>query len=239
MGGTLALLAQNGADVDYLCATRGEGGEFGEPPLCSIEKLGDVRSLELHCAVHSLGGRSVNFLGYADPRVGPEQELFPYTNDLSELVLRLEMAIQQFKPEIILTHGSNGEYGHPAHVLSHNGVKLAVESIMQRSAEFKHLRLYTVQANFLDHPRPRLANKDDPADIILDIRPVINQKIEAALCHRTQNALFVRRASLQAGRQMTIPEVIMQVESLHRVNFGKDGQGKIAFEDILQKYQLK
>ena len=29
-GGTLALLAQNGASVHYLCATRGEGGELGE-----------------------------------------------------------------------------------------------------------------------------------------------------------------------------------------------------------------
>lgn len=34
IGGTLALLSQAGFDVHYLCATRGEGGELGEPLIC-------------------------------------------------------------------------------------------------------------------------------------------------------------------------------------------------------------
>jgi len=38
-GGTLALLAKEGWKVHYLCATRGEGGEVGDPPVCSIEDL--------------------------------------------------------------------------------------------------------------------------------------------------------------------------------------------------------
>jgi len=33
-GGILALLSRGGAQVHYLCATRGEGGEVGEPPVC-------------------------------------------------------------------------------------------------------------------------------------------------------------------------------------------------------------
>jgi len=35
-GGTLALLAQAGAQIHYLCATRGEGREIGEPPDCDL-----------------------------------------------------------------------------------------------------------------------------------------------------------------------------------------------------------
>ena len=31
IGGTLAILAQNGVRVHYVCATRGEGGEVGRP----------------------------------------------------------------------------------------------------------------------------------------------------------------------------------------------------------------
>jgi len=42
-GGALALLARSGARVHYYCATRGEGGETGEPPVCTIPELGDVR----------------------------------------------------------------------------------------------------------------------------------------------------------------------------------------------------
>src|SRR5512145_478969 len=81
-GGALALLAQNGAQVHYLCATRGEGGEVGEPPACTMEQLGDVREQEMVCAVRALGGRSLMFLGHTDPRVGPEAALYAFTDDL-------------------------------------------------------------------------------------------------------------------------------------------------------------
>ena len=81
-GGTLALLARQGVQVHYLSATRGEGGEAGEPPLCSLEDLGQVREEELACAVAALGGSSLDFLGYTDPRVGPDDELYAYSDDL-------------------------------------------------------------------------------------------------------------------------------------------------------------
>jgi hypothetical protein len=42
-------------------------------------------------------------------------------------------------------------------------------------------------------------------------------KTEAALCHRTQHALFVRRPSLDAGRPFTVAEIIVTQESIHRV----------------------
>jgi LmbE family N-acetylglucosaminyl deacetylase len=77
-------------------------------------------------------------------------------------------------------------------------------------------RLYTAAASFPEHPKPRLSNKDDPADLVLDVSAALEQKQQAALCHRTQHALFVRRASKEAGRQLTVPEVIVKVESLHR-----------------------
>ena len=61
-GGTLALLAHSGSQVHYLSATRGEGGEVGEPPRCKVEELGQVRAEELACAVHALGGISLTCL---------------------------------------------------------------------------------------------------------------------------------------------------------------------------------
>ena len=60
-------------------------------------------------------------------------------------------------------------------------------------------------------------NKDDPAHIVLDISPVREQKVQAALCHKTQNALFVRNASQEAGHLVSVPEVILPTESFHRV----------------------
>ena len=45
-GGTLALLAKRGANIHYVCATRGEGGEIGEPPVTTIQELGETREKE-------------------------------------------------------------------------------------------------------------------------------------------------------------------------------------------------
>lgn len=213
-GGTLALLAQSGAQVHYLCATRGEGGELGEPPLCTRTELGTIREQELVCAVRALGGRSLTFLGYHDPEVGEGGEIYPYSQDLTFVAGQLAASIRQFQADAVLTHGSNGEYGHPAHVFSHQAARVAVESLAE---EGQAPALYTVSASYADHPYPRLANADDPAHLVVGIKPVLEKKVSAALCHRTQAALFVRWASQEAGRPMTIQEVIIPVESLHRV----------------------
>ncbi len=211
IGGTLTLLARNGARLHFLCATRGEGGETGEPPLCNKEELGAVRETEMVCAVQNLGASSLTFLDYVDPRVGPDEQLYAYTQDLTLLAGQVATSIRQFEVDAVITHGSNGEYGHPAHVLTHKAARIAVESFGKG-----HPLLYTVAANFPDHPRPRLANRDDPAHLVLDISPAMTEKTQAALCHRTQHALFVRRSSQEAGRQLTVPEVIQHLESLHR-----------------------
>lgn len=212
IGGTLALLSQAGLAVHYLCATRGEGGEMGEPPLCTREELGDVREQELVCAVQALGGRSLTFLGYLDPPIGAGEELYPFTDDLKLLAGQVATSIGQLKPDALITHGSNGEYGHPAHVVTHLAAKIAVESLGEEAP-----LLYSVSAIYPDHPKPRLANKDDPADLVIDVGSVMQLKERAAQCHRTQHALFVRRASQQANRQLSVPEVLLHHESLHRV----------------------
>jgi LmbE family N-acetylglucosaminyl deacetylase len=212
IGGTLALLSQAGFDVHYLCATRGEGGEMGEPPLCTRQELGEVREQELVCAVQALGGRSLTFLGYTDPPMGEREELYAFTDDLRLLAGQVATSIAQLRPVALITHGSNGEYGHPAHVVTHLAAKIAVESLGEDAP-----LLYSVSAAYPEHPKPRLANKDDPADLVIDVSPVMLVKERAALCHRTQHALFVRRASMQANQQLSVPEVLLHQESLHRV----------------------
>ena len=210
-GGTLALLAKLGATVHYVSATRGEGGEPGEPPLCIQSELGEIRAQELACAVRTLGGISLEFMGYIDPQVGEEGVLFPFLADPMVLRAQIQESIHRHQIGIVITHGSNGEYGHPAHRLVHDSVYQTVSEMGENAP-----LLYTTQAAFPQHPKPRLMNKDDPAHLILDITPVFDQKVRAALCHRTQHALFIRRPSRETGRQMTVPEVIVRIESLHR-----------------------
>ncbi len=213
IGGTLALLAQHGCQVHYLCATRGEGGETGDPPLCPQEALGDLREQELVCAVQALGGRSLTFLGYTDPLVGADDTLHPYTEDLTTLAGQVAASIRQHRPAALITHGINGEYGHPAHVLTWQAARIAVQSLGAEAPA-----LYAVSASFEGHPRPRLANRDQAAHFVIDIRAALERKVQAALCHRSQHALFTRRSSQEAGRQLSVPEVValLNPESLHR-----------------------
>ena len=232
-GGTLALLARKGAEVHYVCATRGEGGELGEPPLCERAELGSVRQQELTCAVESLGGSSLTFLDYSDPVVGPGDQLFPYTDNLDGLAEQIKGMLRKVEADILITHGSNGEYGHPAHVVSYQAARSAVESLVEQK-----ILLYTVAAMFPDHPRPRLANKDDPADLVLDVQAALAEKEASAMCHRTQHALFVRRPSQEAGRQCKVGEVLMKIESFHRVTPQANGKPDDALTQALVDWIL-
>ena len=211
-GGALMRLAQRGFQVHYYSATRGEGGEVGEPPVCALEELGAVRENELVCAIRALSGSSLTFLGYVDPRVGPDNSLYPFDANLTMLAGQIAASIRQHQAAAVFSHGSNGEYGHPAHILMHQAVSLAIASLGEQAPLF-----YTVNAAYPDHPRPRLMNKDDPAHIVLDIGPLREQKVQAVLCHKTQNAMFVRNTAKEAGHPVSLPEVILPTESFHRV----------------------
>jgi LmbE family N-acetylglucosaminyl deacetylase len=232
-GGALALLARAGAEVHYLCATRGEGGEVGEPARCTREELGTVREGEMRCAVQTLGGAGVEFLEYVDPLVGENNELHPYTNDFEGLVARIIDHLQRQQPDVIISHGSSGEYGHPAHVLTYFAVCKAIEKLGEQAP-----MLYTFSAAFPEHPRPRLTNEDDLAHIVLDISPVLKQKVDAAYCHQTQNALFVRRSSQRAGRQLTVAEVVMTFEGLHRAYPSVNGKPEDVVIDLLKPWAI-
>lgn len=233
-GGVLALLAGAGAEVHYLCATRGEGGEVGEPPLCIQADLGHVRENEMRCAVKVLGGESVTFLDYIDPVIGENDALYPYASDLEKVASRVFEHIQNIRPDVIITHGSNGEYGHPAHVLTH---RAALKVVLL--PENEHPLLYTFNANFPEHPKPRHINKNDPAHMVLDIEPVFQKKVEAAYCHQSQNALFVRRSSKRTGRQVSIPEVLVKVEGLHRRYPSVNGKPDDDIVQLLTPWTIK
>jgi LmbE family N-acetylglucosaminyl deacetylase len=235
-GGTLALLIKEGWNVHFVCATRGEGGEAGDPPVCTLDELGHVREGELVCAVGALGGSSLTFLGYIDPRVGADNTLYPFEANLDLFAEQICASIRQVDARVVISHGSNGEYGHPAHRLVHEGVTLAVTSLGQQAPLF-----YSAHAAYPGHPRPRLANPDDPAHLVLDVSKVQVRKTNAVSCHRTQHAMFIRNTSQDLGREVNLQEVVLLEESLHRVYPPVQIEDKISdvLMDSLEKYRMQ
>jgi LmbE family N-acetylglucosaminyl deacetylase len=208
-GGTLALLAHRGVAVHVVSATRGEGGELGEPPVCDRSELGQVRENEMRCAVEVLGARSLSFLGYLDPEMKSGEEFLAFADRPEQVAERLAALLSDHAVEAVVTHGSTGEYGHPAHRLAHEVARLAVRQIPGGPA------LYGFSASFPAHPRPRLSNPQDQADLVLDVRSVWEHKVAAARCHVTQGPSFVRRLSRERGYPVPLEEALMPLESLH------------------------
>jgi LmbE family N-acetylglucosaminyl deacetylase len=108
-GGTLAKYAAEGVETYLVTATRGERGRFG-----SLGKSGDpievgrVREAELREAAAVLGIREVSILNYSD---GAVDEVPPAT-----AIRAIASHIRRIRPQVILTFGPDGAYGHPDHI---------------------------------------------------------------------------------------------------------------------------
>ncbi len=228
LGGTLAFLATLDLKVHFVCATRGEGGEMGDPPICDRDDLGQVREEELRCAVGTLGGASLQFLDYKDRVVGPEGELYPFTDDIDLAARDLEGIIRNLKPEVILTHGAAGEYGHPSHIQVHQAVKLALSMIPEISPAL-YSPGYPSRETGLFTPVP---------DFLLDISPWLDCKILAASCHRSQHDLFIRNGSSRAGRPVTLPEMIRPLEALAEISSPVPHQKRDWFQEAISRISI-
>lgn len=191
-GGTIAKHAAEGHDVYILLTTRGEGGERGEPPLCTPAELGAVREAEARAAAAALGAHDVLFLPFGDPLVGPDNTLYPINVTLEEFAQAIAGVLLKLRPDLILTHGSNGEYGHPQHIFTHQAVFAAIEQLRQIKSDYLPQEIWTWGASYPEPEKPRHMNKDDPADLLVDVRPWLVQKVAGYAAHRTQHGLFFR-----------------------------------------------
>jgi LmbE family N-acetylglucosaminyl deacetylase len=228
LGGTLAFLAERGAEIHYLCATRGEGGEMGDPPICFRDELGEVREKELRCAVDALGGSSVQFLDYIDPTVGPDGELYPFSDDFGQLTDAVKNFILNIDPHVILTHGPGGEYGHPAHIQAHQSLLAAMEGL-ESSVEAIYAPSWLSRETGKFIPEP---------DFLVDITHWREQKINAVQCHRSQHGLFLRHGSARVGRSVTIPEIVRTREALCRLLPEKNKADGDALSLLLQEISM-
>jgi len=195
-GGTLAMYAQNGHDIFILETTRGEGGEVGEPPLTTRENLAAFREEEVRQAARILGARDIFFLPYIDPFMEINGTARRIDTPLADFAAAIAAYVQKIDPQLVITHGSNGEYGHPQHIYTHRATRMALNSTRPGTA------LMTWSAWHTPAAYERILNQDDQADIISDISPWHNIKVAAALCHQTQHAMFLRNSGAPSVADM-------------------------------------
>jgi LmbE family N-acetylglucosaminyl deacetylase len=118
-GGTLACLADQGARVVLLCASRGERGSHTGPAWDGT--LGMARVLEVREAAEALGISDVILLDHPDGDLRWAR--------VTEFAADIAAALTRFRPAAVVTFGEDGLYWHLDHVGVHERTTTAVRSL--------------------------------------------------------------------------------------------------------------
>jgi LmbE family N-acetylglucosaminyl deacetylase len=113
VGGTLAKYAAEGVEVSLVTATRGQSGRYKEHPRGSAghpgpDALGRLREAELRAAAAILGVRDLTILDYLDGSLDRA--------DPREAIGRIVAHVRRLRPDVVITFGPEGAYGHPDHI---------------------------------------------------------------------------------------------------------------------------
>lgn len=258
VGGTLSHYAEEGAQVTLVCATRGEVGEIADPALATPETLGQVREAELECAAESMGVKQLLFLDYRDSGMeGTPENRDPraFVNaPADEVVGRLVGIIRRLRPQVVVTFGPDGIYGHPDHVTIHRRAREAFYAAGDPGrfpgvgAPWQAARLFyaAVPCSMLETMRQALvAAGEDSAEVdrmeeagagcpdenvqaIIDVSGTVEAKWEALNCHRTQfgpENLFRR-----------LPQAVMKraISQEHFRLAWPEPKGEMCLDDLFQ-----
>jgi len=205
IGGSLAKYAAEGCDVYLVCATRGEAGQIAEPGLATPANLPAVREQELRCACEVLGIHPPRFLDYVDGQLAIAHQ--------GQAVGKVVRLIRVLRPQVMLTFGPDGIYGHYDHIAVHRWASIAcrlaaredcfpeqVHGICQphRVSKLYHhvLTQERVRATWPDDPEPAVMMDGVPFPVVgyprslvttvIDIGDHLEAKLAGIQCHLTQ-----------------------------------------------------
>jgi LmbE family N-acetylglucosaminyl deacetylase len=221
VGGTLIRYASEGIAAHSLCLTEGEkgwaGGEGG--PVVPREHVGAARALELAEAGRRMGLASVTCLKY------PDGGLEGVTEDY--VVRDIVRWLRRVRPDVVITWGPDGGYGHPDHIAAGLRALRAIElaGIARHEPELGdhvHVKrcyrfvagaefvdaLQRLESGFADYMKTLTVKPQrwtrERLGAAIDIAPYESRKLEAMEAHRTQtpDLKMWNRVRAKAGELM-------------------------------------
>jgi LmbE family N-acetylglucosaminyl deacetylase len=113
VGGVIAKYAAEGIEVSLVVATRGQRGRFhGHPRDDSRhpgpDALARIREQELDAAAAVLGIHEVTLLEYEDQLLDAASP--------ADAIGHIAHHIRRLRPQVVVTFGPDGTYGHPDHI---------------------------------------------------------------------------------------------------------------------------
>lgn len=190
-----------GREVVLCCATLGQRGSVGNPPLTTIEELPAVRERELRAAAEILGVTRLEILPYEDKKLAEAPA--------GEIRASLVGLIREHRPQIVITFEPNGGNLHPDHIaisrFTSDAVTAAADARWHPELGAPHRvpRLLWVGSlmPWDETDRDRLAASPG-VDFLIDIGRWSEVKRQALAVHRTQqpsiHRVFFSRPDLDA-----------------------------------------
>jgi len=131
-GGSISKLTSSKHSVSLICATKGEAGEVGNPPLTDKKNLGKFRENELKNAAKILGITKIHFLGLIDGTL--------HKINTQKLVAAIFPIIKREQPDVVVTFDSTGASNHPDHIAISQASTAAFDKYLTLTK--KYVRLY-------------------------------------------------------------------------------------------------
>lgn len=111
----LASYAREGVRVQLAIVTDGEKGTNTFAGIPAGPELARVRAEEARCACRALGIEAPILLGFKDGELGAPAR--PPWGPLSRVRDEVAAVVQRIRPDVVVTFGPEGAYGHPDHRL--------------------------------------------------------------------------------------------------------------------------
>lgn len=239
VGGTLAKYASEGVEVFLLTATRGDGGRYrgfppGDPQHPGAEALASIREKELRAAASVLGVQDVALLDYRDQhldRANPQ-----------EAVSGIVQHLNRIRPDVVLTFGPDGAYGHPDHIAISQFTTAAIVATGERAIS-KLYYLAWPESTWAAYQRAfrKLVSTVDGVErqatpwpdwaltTVIDTRRFWSTVWRAISCHESQVTAYERLQHLSAEHH----EALWGAQSFYRA-FSKVNGGRARETDLFE-----
>ena len=235
-GGVLARYAADGVETFLVTATLGERGRyFGHAPGTrdhpGPDALAKIREEELRAAAAVLGIRTITLLGYAD---GCVDQAAP-----DDAIAAIARELRRVQPDVVVTFGPDGAYGHPDHIAISQFTAAAVASASVSKfyylawnaaawaayeAAFKKLTATVDGVERQATPWP-----DWALTTVVDTRAACDTVRRAVTCHQSQVGAYAALQALDRSGQ----EALWGSQSFYRVFSAVNG-GRARESDLFE-----
>lgn len=212
-GGTVALWTERGVTVNYVVCTDGALGIMGSwPKVVPPTELRALRQQEQLDAARVLGVGDVQFLGYPDGT----------PLDVEGLRRELTAAIRRCRPDVVVCQNAVRQYAnmdsnHPDHLSVGEAAMRAIYPAAHNPYYFPEL----LEEGLAPHRvREVWVMGTESPNHLVDVSEVVEQKLVAVRCHRTQNREDPAERLKAEMARVGVPRGVAYAETFSRL-FGK------------------